>query len=172
MDNFSTLKCGDSLVKDVQVLIEYVEYVFDLLEKTLLDITEEDLDWQPTKDANTIRWILTHLSRICNVSLPSRIKGNPSYKPKDWLNNYEETRHSLGKILMDIENGRKVVLEGLGGLSTSDLEVNIPLWGGMRKRKIGLFSHLSEIAHHKGQIAYVKGIMKRQREKTEIIQPT
>jgi hypothetical protein len=154
--------------KDIQVLKEHVEYVFELFERTIIDLTEEELDWRPIEEANNIRWILTHLSRICNVSLPSRIKGEPSYKPKDWPNDYEKKQHSLEKLLKDIEDGKKAVINGLGGLSYIDMEVKIPLWGGMRKRKLGLFSHLSEISHHKGQIAYIRGIIKRQKEKKNI----
>ena len=155
-------------VDDIQVMKEHVEYVFELFENTITGITEEELDWRPTEEANSIRWILTHLSRICNVSLPSRIRGDPNYIPKNWPKDYEGTHHSFEKLLSDIENGKKCVIEGLSGLSSSDLEVEIALWGGMVKRKIGLFSHLSEIAHHKGQIAYIRGIIKRQREKTEV----
>jgi hypothetical protein len=153
------------LIKDIQVLKEHIEYVFELFEKTIDGINEEELDWRPTEEANNIRGIITHLSRICNVSLPSRIKGDPYYKPNNWPNDYEENHHSFEKLLTDIENGRKAVINGLDGLSHSDMEAKIPLWGGMRKRKIGLFSHLSEIAHHKGQIAYIRGIRKRQKEK-------
>lgn len=156
------------MVKDIQVLKEHVEYVFELFERTITDLTEEELDWRPTEEANNIRWILTHLSRICNVSLPSRIKGEPSYKPKDWPNDYEKKHYSFEKLLKDIENGKKAVINGLEGLTSSDMETKLPLWGGMRKRKLGLFSHLSEISHHKGQIAYIRGIRKRQKEKKNI----
>jgi hypothetical protein len=153
------------LVKDIQNLKEHIEYVFKLYERTVTGVTEEELDWRPVKEANNIRGILTHLSRICNVSLPSRIKGEPNYIPENWPDDYEKQYHSLDKLITDIQNGRKMVLNGLGGLSESDMETEILLWGEMRKRKIGLFSHLSEIAHHKGQIAYIRGIKRRQEAK-------
>ena len=157
---------------DFQVMKEHVEYVFKLFENTISDITEDELDWQPTEEANTIRGILTHLSRICNVSLPSRMRGDTNYLPNNWPKNYEGTLHSSKKLFSDLENGKKAVIGGLDGLSSSDLEVEIDLWGRRVKRKIGLFSHLSEIAHHKGQIAYIRGIRKRQREKTKVSMKT
>jgi hypothetical protein len=153
------------LISDIQILKEHIEYVFELYERTIKGVKEEELDWRPVKEANNIREILTHLSRICNVSIPSRVKGNPNYIPKNWSDNYEKQYHSLNKLITDIQNGRKAVLNGLDKLSQSDMETEIPLWGGMRKRKVGLFSHLSEIAHHKGQIAYIRGIRRRQETK-------
>ncbi len=68
-------------------------------------------------------------------------------------------------MLEDIDAGKKAVLEGIGKLSDADLEEEIPLWGGKRKRKTGLFAYLGEIVHHRGQIAYLRGTIKRLKEK-------
>ena len=72
------------------------------------------------------------------------MRGDPNYLPNKWPKNYEGTLHSSKKLFSDLENGKKAVIEGLDGLSSSDLEIEIDLWGRRVKRKIGLFSHLSE----------------------------
>ena len=154
---------NNAYTDDVHVMKEHVEYVFELLKNTLEGITEEELDWRPTEEANNIRWILTHISRIYNTTLTGRIAGNPDYIPKNWDKDYEKKHHSLEKLLKDIEIGKIAVIEGLSDISKSDLEVEMPLWGGMVKRKFGVFNHISEIAHHKGQIAYIRGIIKREK---------
>jgi hypothetical protein len=54
-----------------------------------------------------------------------------------------------------------MILDGIGKLTDAQLEEEISLWGGTKKRKVGLFAYLGEIVHHKGQIAYVRGTVKR-----------
>jgi hypothetical protein len=73
--------------------------------------------------------------------------------------------HSLEKMRGDIEKGKKLVLEGIGKLTSAELEEEIPLWGGTRKRKTALFAYLGELVHHNGQIAYLRGTVKRLKEK-------
>jgi hypothetical protein len=65
----------------------------------------------------------------------------------------------------DLNKGKKHVLDGIASLTEEQLEEEIPLWGGTRKRKIGLFAYLGEIFHHRGQIAYIRGTIKRLKER-------
>ena len=69
------------------------------------------------------------------------------------------------KELEDIEKSKKLVLLELGGLSNAQLEKDTTYWGGTRKQKEGLFAYLAEIAHHKGQIAYIRGTYARKQGK-------
>ena len=57
--------------------------------------------------------------------------------------------------------GKRAALDGIGKLTDAQLEEEIPLWGGTKKRKIGLFAYIGEIIHHKGQILYIRGTVKR-----------
>jgi hypothetical protein len=56
-------------------------------------------------------------------------------------------------------------MKGIGKLTSEQLEEEIPLWRGTQKRKTGIFAYLGELVHHRGQIAYLKGTMKRLKEK-------
>jgi len=153
------------LSEKASILKEYAEYVYESLERALEGLMEKEITWRPTEVSNSIEWILNHLARISNLALPRIIKGDPKYAPDGWPSDYRSKHHGLEKMLKDIEAGKKVVLEGIGNLTSTQLEEEIPLWGGTRQRKIGLFAYLGELVHHKGQIAYLRGTMKRLKEK-------
>ncbi|MBS7619628.1 DinB family protein [Candidatus Bathyarchaeota archaeon] len=126
---------------------------------------ESEIDWRPVPEANNIRWILTHLSQQWNVGFPRMFKGDPSYKPSNWPDDYVGSlKISLSEILDDLIKGKETVLQGLSQLKEEDLDVDIPLWGGTRKRSFGLMAYLSEIVHHEGQIAYLRGTIGRMRQ--------
>jgi hypothetical protein len=98
---------------------------------------------------------------LTNVSIPRILRGDPDYIPEDWPEDYREKRHSIEKMMGDIEGGKEAVFEGIGKLTSEQLEETIPLWGGTKKRKTGLFAYLGELIHHNGQIAYIRGTIKR-----------
>jgi hypothetical protein len=150
---------------DVEVLKRLAEYAFGSLERTCEGLTEKEADWKPVEETNDSRWILNHLSRITNISLPRIFKGDLDYTPEGWPEDYREQTYDLEKLLKDIGNGKDAVLEGLGGLTSTALAEDIPLWGGTRKREYGIFAYIGEIINHKGQIAALRGIIKRRREK-------
>jgi hypothetical protein len=121
--------------------------------------------WRPTEESNNIEWILNHLARISNVALPRVIRGDPNYTPAGWPNDYKEHQYGIDRYMADIAVGKRASMDGLAALSDSQLEEEIPLWGGTRKRKIGLFAYIGEIIHHRGQIAFIRGTVKRRKEK-------
>jgi uncharacterized damage-inducible protein DinB len=149
----------------VNLLKEYSKFVFESLGETTKGLTEKEIDWRPVPESNNIRWILNHLARISNVSLQRIIKGSQEYMPKGWPADYADKTHPLETMIADIEKGGKAVLKGLGGLTSEDLDADIPLWRGTRKRQFALFAYLSELVHHRGQIAMLRGDIKRRREK-------
>ena len=153
------------LSEKASILKEQVEYIYGRIERTVEGLEEKEISWRPTEASNSIEWILNHMARISNLSLPRIIKGDPEYKPLGWPEDYRETHHGLEKMLRDIGEGKEAVLEGIGKLTSTQMEEEIPLWGGTRKRKTGLFAYLGELVHHNGQIAYLRGTMKRLREK-------
>lgn len=148
-----------------EVLKEMAEFAFDSIASTSEGIAEKELDWRPVPESNNIRWILNHLARIANLSLPRIIKGDQSYAPEGWLEDYKDQTYSMDKMLADISAGKEVVLKGLKKLTSEDLEAEIPLWRGTRKRKVGVYAYIGELINHKGQIAALKGNIKRRREK-------
>lgn len=152
----------------VESIKMFAELAFERFDWTTRDLSEKEIDWQPMEETNSIRWILTHLSQMWNVGILRIFMGEPEHKPKDWPEEYVGNRsYSFEKIMDDMEKGRKTVIGGLGKLTPAELEAEIPLWGGTRKRQYGLLIYLSEIFHHVGQIAYLRGAIKRRRQTDE-----
>ena len=56
------------------------------------------------------------------------------------------------------------VIKKLKRLSNEAMEEEIPLWGGTKLRKEGLFAYIGEVYHHKGQVTYIRGTHKRLNE--------
>lgn len=146
----------------------FAEIAFERYEWAVKDLSEKDIDWRPMEETNSIRWILTHLSQQWNVMMPRILKQNPEYKPRDWPEDYvNNVSFSFDRIMSDMEKGKSVVTNGLKNLTLEELEAEIPLWAGTRKRQYGILMLLSEIFHHAGQIAYLKGAIERRRQTDE-----
>lgn len=153
------------MLSKASILGEELEYVFSSLDRTLEGLEEKEFNWKPTEASNDIQWILNHLSRIVNVTIPRLVKADPEYTPSGWAADYRDQSYSLKKLVGDINGGKKYAVEAVSGLTDAQLEEEVPLWGGTRKRKTGLFAYLGELFHHKGQIAYIRGTVKRLKEK-------
>jgi hypothetical protein len=148
-----------------QTLKTIAESGFGRCDRTFKDLTEKEIEWRPVPESNNIRWILTHLSEEWNIGLPRMIKGDPNYKPTGWPDNYANSNPSLQKLLSDLEKGKAAVLSGLDSLRPEDLDAEIDLGRGKRKRLPMLVTYLLEAVHHEGQIAALRGDITRRREK-------
>lgn len=149
----------------IQVLKDYIAYVFERLDRTVDGLTELEAYWRPVEESNNIRWILNHISRLINVLMMIYIKGDPSYMPEGWPEDYGEQQYSLEKLLGDIERGKLTVHDALGEMKETELLFHVTRRRTTRTRQLGLFVMTSEVVHHGGQIAQIRGIIKRRREK-------
>jgi hypothetical protein len=149
----------------VEMIKAFAKLAFERFDWAMKDLPKKEIDWRPMEETNSIKWILTHLSQQWNVGIDRILKGDPEYKPKDWPEDYVGNKsYSFKKIMGDIEKGKNNVMSALEELNQAELEVEIPLWGGTKKRQFGLLIYLSEIFHHAGQIAYIRGAIGRQRQ--------
>jgi uncharacterized damage-inducible protein DinB len=147
------------------ILAEQLGYVIDSLDRHVENLGEKEFLYRLTPESNNIQWLLNHMSRIVNVSIPRIVKGDPNYSPKGWPADYKDQAYGLEKMMKDIKAGKKAAVEGLAKLKDEQLEEEIPLWGGKQKRKTGVFAYIGEIYHHRGQLAYIRGTVKRLKEK-------
>jgi uncharacterized damage-inducible protein DinB len=132
---------------------------FDRLGRSVKDLKPEQLDWKSCTQANTIRWILTHLSEELNVYLPKFLGAEvPADWPKDYVGN---SKYKLEKILADIEKGKRKYNAGLNKLTNEKLEEEIEAWAGKKPRSYYIMLMTTEILHHEGQIAAILGVEKR-----------
>ena len=154
------------LSEKIESLKSFANVAFGRYDNTMKDLKEAEIDWKPADEANNIKWILTHLSQQWNVGFQRTFKGDNGYKPAGWPDDYVGSKSiTYAKLSADLAKGRAAVLEGLGKLSAADLAVEVQSLSGMVKRYDRLMRQLSEIMHHEGQIAYIRGAIGRKRQK-------
>ena len=154
------------LSEKIESLKSFANVAFGRFDMTMKDLKEADVEWKPVEEANNIKWILTHLSQQWNVGFQRTFKGDNGYKPAGWPDDYVGSKSiTYAKLSVDLAKGRAAVLEGLGKLTAADLVVEVQSLSGMVKRYDRLMRQLSEIMHHEGQIAYIRGAIGRKRQK-------
>ena len=141
------------------ILAEHADFMFDAILQNVEGLTEDELNWRPVEESNNIHNILNHTVRIAYILIPQVI-GN-TVNPEGWDDEYEETLHDYGELLDDMGKARKLVVDGIKGMSQEYLDGELKLWGRVLVRKYLIFHLLKEIVHHNGQIAMLKGIYKR-----------
>lgn len=146
------------------ILVEELEWALGSLERACNEMGAEEYKWQPTKVSNSVQWQLNHISRIVNTALPKLIKGVDEYAPEGWAADYREQDYPLDKLMADIKKGKEVAVGLLKDVPNEAMDEEIPLWGGKKLRKEGLFAYIGEVYHHKGQVAYIRGTYKRLNE--------
>ena len=135
---------------------------FDRLERAIKDLKEEQLDWKSCPEANTIRWILTHLSSELHVFVPKILKADKDYTPEGWPDDYVgNTGYSMEKILGDINEGKAKLMKKLDKLTAESLAEEVDWFYGKQPKERYLMLAVSEILHHEGQIAAILGVEKR-----------
>ncbi len=144
-----------------ETIKDFARMGFDHLGRATKELKPEQLDWRSCSEANTVRWILTHVTNMTQVYIPRVLKGEMSYWPNGWPKDYVgNSSYSLEKILGDLERGEADTMRNLEGLTDASLEEEIDFWG-KRKRGQALMMLVSEIHHHEGQVAAILGLEKR-----------
>jgi len=146
----------------IETIKAFTKIGFDRLERAVKDLKEEQLDWKPCPEANTIRWLLTHLSSELHVFVPKIVTGNKEYVPEGWPEDYTgNTSYSLEKILGDLKEGKAKLMKTLDKITTETLAEEIDWFYGKKPKENYLMLAISEILHHEGQIAAILGVEKR-----------
>ncbi|MCW4051116.1 MAG: DinB family protein [Candidatus Bathyarchaeota archaeon] len=148
--------------QSIETMKAFAMLGFNRLERATKDITDEQLDWRSCTEANTIRWILTHLSSELHAYIPKILKGDPSYKVEGWPEDYVgNTSYSLEKIMGDIQSGKEKLIKKLDKLTEEKLAEELDWFFGKQPKKQYMMLFISEILHHEGQIAAILGVEKR-----------
>lgn len=143
----------------IKTIKSFAEMGFFRLARATGDLKEEQLDWRSCTEANSIRWILTHLNMELHVYLPRMLTGAaPTDWPEDYVGNEDYT---LEKILKDLEDGKEQLYELLDASSEETLAKEVELFMGKRPLQFYITLMVSEIIHHEGQIAAILGVEKR-----------
>ena len=141
---------------------EFAGLGFTRLDRALDGLPEEQLDWMSCSEANTIRNIVTHLISEWYGFIPKIIAGDKDAPvkgvPEGYVGNADM---SLEEIMKDYNEGKKHLLEQLGKVQDEDLAKEMDWFMGKQPVGFYLMLGVSEIIHHEGQIAAIRGVEKR-----------
>ena len=146
----------------IETIKEFAEVGFWRLDNALKDLTEEQLDWVSCSQANTIRNILTHLISEWYGFIPTIVAGDRNAKVKGVPEGYVGNKElSLKKILADLQEGKEHLRSELSKVKDEDLAKEMDFFMGKKPRSFYLMLGVTEIIHHEGQIAAIRGVEKR-----------
>ena len=165
------------------VLTDAFQRIRALVPRTLDGLDRDALTWRPDPDANTIAWLVWHLTRIQDDHLAGAAGGGQVWTEADWASRfgletgamdlgYGHSTEEVGRIRPD---GVQPLLEyhdhvadrtarKLGALAAGDLDrvldasYDPPVTVGAR-----LVSVIGDGLQHLGQAAYVRGLYERRR---------
>ncbi len=153
--------------------------VLESMERTLKGLTEEDLNWQPHPDSNSIGWLAWHLVRVQDNHISSLLgeeqlwikdkwhaKFNRPADPRDigFGNTSEDVAAFKSPDTTTILDYHRAALERskryFSTLSKSDLdrELNEPQYQPLPTVGVRLVSIMADNLQHAGQAAYVRGL--------------
>jgi len=146
----------------IDTIKEFAMLGYSRLDRALEGVTEEQLDWMSCSEANTIRNIVTHLISEWYGFVPKIIAGDKDAPVKGVPEGYVgNTDLSLEDIMKDYYEGKKHLLDQLNNVKDEQLAKEMDWFMGKQPVGFYLMLGVSEIIHHEGQIAAIRGVEKR-----------
>jgi len=153
------------MYEKIETMKAFTQLGFDLLDQRTADLKESQLDWKYCSEANTIRWILTHLSYEMHVLILKVLKGKKDYKPEGLPDDYQgNAGYSLEKIKVDLETGKANMMKVLDKFTPEVLAEEMDWFLGVKPKETYLMIIIREIFSHEGQIAAILGVEKRMQD--------
>ena len=161
------------------ILIDGYSRIPEFLENVLKGLTQDDLDWQPKHDCNSIGWLVWHLTRQQDTQIASLIGGEQLWVTDKWYTKFgrqpepddvgfghSPEQVSAFKSLESrtlLDYNRAVVERSkqyISSLSENDLdrELNEPWFQPLPTVGVRLVSILDDSVLHAGQAAYIRGL--------------
>jgi hypothetical protein len=136
-------------------VIKRFSYYKDLGDKTLAQLSAEQLHWQAAGEPNSIYLIIKHLSGNM-LSRWTNFLTSDGEKP--WRNRdteFEEDAASQEEVLEVWEKGWKCMMDTLKSLQPDDLEKTVNIRNEPHIVLDAINRQLSHVPYHIGQIVYI-----------------
>jgi hypothetical protein len=168
-----------------QLLIDGYERIAQVLERALSELSQEDLNWQPHPDCNSMGWMTWHLTRVQDNHVADLMGEEELYVKDSWharFNRAHDTSDTgYGHSPQDVAAFKspdvatllayhRTVMERsqtyISSLSLTELdrELNEPWYQPLPTVGVRLISVLSDNLQHAGQVAYLRGLLKAKAE--------
>jgi hypothetical protein len=153
--------------------------IVDTMERVLEGLTQDDLDWQPSPDTNSIGWLAWHLTRQQDGQISSLMGEEQLWTKDKWYAKFDRPAdpedigfgHTPEQVAAfkspDIDTllsyNRAVVERSksyFNRLLKSDLdqELNEPWFQPLPTVGVRLISIMDDSVLHAGQAAYIRGL--------------
>jgi hypothetical protein len=162
------------------LLIDSLDRVHDLVPGILEGLSEDDLAWRPDPEANTIAWLVWHLTRIeddhvCDASGREQAwtadgwAGRFGLPFPDGAHGYGHTSAEVGQVRVsgDLLAGYLAAVgerthAWIATLEPDDLDRIVDdRWDPPVTLGVRLVSVVNEVNQHVGQAAYLRGLLDR-----------
>jgi hypothetical protein len=150
----------------------------DLVREAVDGLAAEELTWAPREGANTIAWLVWHLTRVEDHHISELMDVEQLYLSDGWHERFgrgpDDQDHGYGHTPADVASvhGTAEELLGyfgvvheravgfLGGLTPADLdEIVDERWDPPVTMGVRLASLVGDLLQHVGQAAYVRGLL-------------
>jgi len=172
----------EDLMESKELLKAGLENVKRTVDRTLDDLTHDEVSWHPRTDANSIGLILFHMARSEDSFINRLIQGKPQlWETGKW---YEKLNKELGDggnryteeqvagfvvpdlkgLQMYTDAVRKQTLDYLAKVTpeTFDREVEMPQMGSVKRPPIAvgilLLMNVTHLSQHSGEVSYLRGL--------------
>lgn len=162
------------------VLNDAIGRVSEQVPEIVADLGEDDLGWQPDAGANSIAWLVWHLTRVADEYSAGFTGSEPRWTAAGWyerfalpfppdVHGYGMTADEVAKVRASGENlagyyaAVDPVLTGyVDTLTEPDLDTIVDTsWDPPVTLGVRLVSIVDDMVQHIGQAAYVRGILER-----------
>ncbi len=161
------------------IVLDALERIRGSLHRTLDGLTLEELHRQPQSDANSIAWLVWHLTRVRDTSISGLMGEAQLWVSQDWQDQFElaagAADDGFGHTPEQVAAFRVPSIETLlayhdqvaersktyvAGLVAEDFErtLNEPQWQPPPTAGVRLVSVMSDNLQHAGQAAYLRGL--------------
>jgi hypothetical protein len=143
-------------------------------------LDEDDLAWRPDPEANSIAWLIWHLTRVADDHVAEVAGTDQVWTSDGWCRRFglpfPAADHGYGHSSADVAAVRvpsdllagyhdavaEAVLRYVGTLTPSNLDrVVDERWDPPVTLGVRLVSVVSDVTQHLGQAAYVRGMLER-----------
>ncbi len=163
-----------------ELMTDALGRVRDLVRSTVEGLGDDDLGWRPDPEANSIAWLVWHLTRIEDDHVADVADSTQVWTDDGWADRfglpfpvgdhgYGHAPEQVGQVRVsaDLLAGyHDAVFERtatyLSGLTPDDLDVVVDeRWDPPVTLGVRLVSVVNEVNQHVGQAAYLRGLIAR-----------
>jgi uncharacterized damage-inducible protein DinB len=168
-------------VSSTELLVDAFDRVREVVHQAVDGLTEDELSYRPDQDANSIAWLVWHLTRVQDDHVADAAGLDQVWTSKDWADRFglpfDASATGYGHGPRDVAALDKVSAELLTayhdavveqtiryvkGLSDQDLsQIVDERWDPPVTLSVRLVSVLSDDLQHAGQAAYLRGVAQR-----------